>query len=237
MSFGWGGLVEGIIGGIHNRNDELSGREEQRKDRELQEQSMQHGISWRVKDAQEAGIHPLFALGANLPVSSPTIRSGSDTSWASGFGRAAQSVADREQVARDEERRQERHDAEIGVLNSEAKRNDAVAQQATASVMARAAQNANIHQDGEAIIYPKGQVNPPSAQVERFRSPMGELDAQKIYADAEEYERRYGDVAQEVFGLSNLISDLWKKVTNIDMKEIRRQSDKWGKEIQRRYGR
>lgn len=41
-------------------------------DRELQKQMAQEGIRWRVADAKAAGIHPLFALGAQLPSSSPT---------------------------------------------------------------------------------------------------------------------------------------------------------------------
>jgi len=33
-------------------------------DREFQMQAARHGIKWRVEDAKEAGVHPLFALGA-----------------------------------------------------------------------------------------------------------------------------------------------------------------------------
>lgn len=41
-------------------------------DRALQRQFATEGIRWRVADAKAAGLHPLFALGAQLPSSSPT---------------------------------------------------------------------------------------------------------------------------------------------------------------------
>lgn len=36
-----------------------------------QEEFAKNGISWRVADAQRAGIHPLYALGASIPSFSP----------------------------------------------------------------------------------------------------------------------------------------------------------------------
>lgn len=36
---------------------------------------MQKGIQWRVEDAKKAGIHPLYAMGANI--GSPTVTAGS----------------------------------------------------------------------------------------------------------------------------------------------------------------
>lgn len=42
------------------------------KDRQLQRNFAKKGIRWRVKDAQEAGIHPLYAMGASLPTYSPS---------------------------------------------------------------------------------------------------------------------------------------------------------------------
>jgi len=42
------------------------------KDRQLQRKFAKQGIQWRVRDAQKAGIHPLYAMGANLPTYSPS---------------------------------------------------------------------------------------------------------------------------------------------------------------------
>lgn len=38
----------------------------------LQREFAQMGIQWRVKDAQKAGIHPLYALGANTTPATPS---------------------------------------------------------------------------------------------------------------------------------------------------------------------
>lgn len=37
-----------------------------------QQKAMKHGIQWRVNDANAAGVHPLYALGAQLPMYSPS---------------------------------------------------------------------------------------------------------------------------------------------------------------------
>lgn len=39
-----------------------------------QEQFAKMGIRWRVEDAKAAGVHPLFALGANVPTFSPSFQ-------------------------------------------------------------------------------------------------------------------------------------------------------------------
>lgn len=38
----------------------------------LQKEFAQHGIRWRVADAKAAGLHPLYALGAQLPTYQPS---------------------------------------------------------------------------------------------------------------------------------------------------------------------
>lgn len=82
-------------------------------DREYQERFARSGIQWRVEDAKAAGIHPLYALGANtssysgspIQVGSPSVAA--DTSMASAvssfgqdIGRAVNST--RTQSQRDE---------------------------------------------------------------------------------------------------------------------------------------
>lgn len=50
------------------------------------------GIRYRVKDARLAGIHPLFALGANIPGGSPSFAVGSDRAAGSSFSRGLETV-------------------------------------------------------------------------------------------------------------------------------------------------
>lgn len=39
----------------------------------FQREFAQHGVRWRVEDAKQAGVHPLYALGAQLPSASPMV--------------------------------------------------------------------------------------------------------------------------------------------------------------------
>lgn len=65
------GGVAGLFGGGGNNNSYLS-YINAHQDREFQRAAMQDGIKWRVNDAKEAGIHPLYALGAPTFSPSPT---------------------------------------------------------------------------------------------------------------------------------------------------------------------
>lgn len=82
-------------------------------DRELQERFARSGIQWRVEDAKAAGIHPLYALGANTssyspsPISVGTAPVAADTGLGSAVAAAGQDIgramnATRSQSGRDE---------------------------------------------------------------------------------------------------------------------------------------
>lgn len=73
-------------------------------DRRLQYDFAQQGIQWRVADAKKAGVHPLYALGANIPTYSPVARAGGD-SFAESLGLAGQKIGDAIGQRADEERR------------------------------------------------------------------------------------------------------------------------------------
>lgn len=63
----------------NQRNEAIEEQEQlTREQMQLQREAAQHGISWRVRDAIQSGIHPLFALGAQGPSISPVISGGID---------------------------------------------------------------------------------------------------------------------------------------------------------------
>lgn len=87
-----------IIGGLINRdsvnktNDQnyRMAQEEAAKQREF----AQSGISWKVEDAKRAGIHPLYALGANTVNYAPaTVGAVADTSLGNAVAGAGQSLS------------------------------------------------------------------------------------------------------------------------------------------------
>jgi hypothetical protein len=61
-----GGL--GLVGGLLGAK---SARDQQSANTAAQREFAQHGIRWKVQDAKKAGIHPLYALGAQTHQFSP----------------------------------------------------------------------------------------------------------------------------------------------------------------------
>lgn len=61
-----GSIAGGLISNLFNRR-------QQNQAENFQRELAQHGVSWRVQDAKNAGIHPLFALGAQIPQVNPMV--------------------------------------------------------------------------------------------------------------------------------------------------------------------
>ena len=78
-----------LAGGILGQKNQ---RKMQEKEIEAQREFAQHGIRWRVADAEAAGIHPLYAVNANTPTYTPTrVGTGGDP-LARGIRQAGQAV-------------------------------------------------------------------------------------------------------------------------------------------------
>lgn len=96
----WGSIISAgssILGGLMDRGSGENSKDAQIQnaalDRQLQEQFAKEGIRWRVADAKAAGIHPLYALGAQLPSFSPTtFIPGDSSSMGDALARAGQDI-------------------------------------------------------------------------------------------------------------------------------------------------
>lgn len=123
----WGEIISAganILGGILGRN-------QQQKQADLQKEFAKSGIQWRVKDAQKAGIHPIYALGAQTHSYSP--QSVGDP-LAQGIANAGQNIGRAVHAGSSHNQRMEqlqlgmlekqmaKTDAEIALLNSQAAR-------------------------------------------------------------------------------------------------------------------
>lgn len=64
-------LIGSMMGRSSAESAENAAMERQQRSEEMQREFAQQGIRWRVADAQAAGIHPLFALGAQIPGFNP----------------------------------------------------------------------------------------------------------------------------------------------------------------------
>lgn len=122
-----------LIGAGGNLAGALLGSSDAAKNRALQKQFAQYGIRWRVEDAKAAGLHPLYALGAQIPSYSP-VHSEAPAQLAEmgqNIGRAVQAT----QTARERERSQ----LELELLKSQV---DESKERIAASMAARNAQAA-----------------------------------------------------------------------------------------------
>ena len=178
-----------IIGGLIGRDDAAKDRSfagsQANIDRDLQREFAQHGVQWRAQDAERAGIHPVYAMGASLPSATPvSVSPGSRR----GMGRAVASAGRHAAAAlgAGEMRTQSRetHAANLRVSIAQAKAleaqaaRDHVAAAAAASVGMRGAQRQGVTGDANTLIGPAMGVYQPNPG-----SP------------ARDWEDRYGDAA------------------------------------------
>jgi len=83
-------MIGDILGGVGSLVGAFSNAAQGRENIRLQKQFAQHGIQWKVADAKAAGVHPLYALGAQTHSFAP-VHTGVGESLASAgqsFGRA-----------------------------------------------------------------------------------------------------------------------------------------------------
>lgn len=76
-----------LLGGILGNNAE---EENAKRNIRMQKEFAQQGIRWKVEDAKAAGVHPLYALGANTHSFAPVSVGGS--SLAQGLSAAGQDI-------------------------------------------------------------------------------------------------------------------------------------------------
>lgn len=86
------GAGASLLGGLMGRS---SAEKQAKQNIKLQKEFAQTGIQWKVKDAEKAGVHPLYALGAQThsfsPVSVGDPLPGAIADMGQGIGRAVES--------------------------------------------------------------------------------------------------------------------------------------------------
>lgn len=68
------GAGSSLFGGMLGKKD---AKQQRQQEYQAQKEFAQHGVRWRVEDAKAAGLHPLYALGAQTPTYSPSFQTGS----------------------------------------------------------------------------------------------------------------------------------------------------------------
>lgn len=97
---------------------------------DAQREFAQHGIQWRVKDAQEAGLHPLSVLGSSGAAFAPTVAIGSSggvpSAGRGGFAAMGQNLSRAAKAGMDEHQRRMMELQELA-LQSQIYQNDSAA--------------------------------------------------------------------------------------------------------------
>lgn len=190
----------------------------------LQKKFAQEGIRWRVKDAKEAGIHPIYALGAQTPSYTPVSQSFTpESGLATGLAAAGQNIgravnATRTQPERIEARQFTRLQLEGLQLDNEIKR-------ATfASAVQRLQQNQN------PPVPTFGAFDVPEKKKAEERQPLM-LDGNRVLTDrgtspGNAWEDQLGDDVFSPGFLPNLIGMIKQNTKGMSFIDILRAIDR-----------
>lgn len=84
-------MLSAIIGAAGSIAGGLLGSQDKRRDRQMQEKFAKNAIQWKAADALKAGIHPLYAMGAQTHSFAPVSAGGTDLG--SGIAAAGQDLS------------------------------------------------------------------------------------------------------------------------------------------------
>nr|DAV46551.1 MAG TPA: minor capsid protein [Microviridae sp.] len=158
------------------------------KSRKLQKEAMQNGIQWRVADAQKAGVHPLYALGAPTFSPSPVVTGAGDalSSMGQNVGRALNAGSSRDtQLSAFDVQVQDLTLKKFGLEN-----------ELLASQIARMNQETLSKPAIPAVTMPSGA----------GRLIPGQSSTAQVVQD------QYGDVVENVYGMWRLLNDAAKNI-------------------------
>lgn len=197
-----------LIGGFLDRDTANKNRDQEmrlaQQNMALQRQFAQEGIRWKVDDAKAAGIHPLYALGANTTSFSPvSISGGSSSNWSDTLGSMGQDISRAMQATRTGPERVDAFTRTAQALDLEGKKLDNDIKRASlASAVAKVRQS----QVGPSFpeLVPRAQ---EFEDIPKLRGDLGEIETNQRVVNAEDIEKRYGDIAQEAWGLYTAGSD------------------------------
>lgn len=124
------GIVSGAFSALGGLAQARSQRKAQQREYEHQKEFAQNGIRWRVEDAKAAGIHPLYAIGANTPTYSPQAAVGTDyglSSAGQNISRAIEAGQTRAERAHAQEVQDAISGAQVGLLQAQTRYYDSQA--------------------------------------------------------------------------------------------------------------
>lgn len=182
---------------------------------------MDQTIQRRVADAKQAGIHPLYALGASPGASPGPVIAGqheSGSGLGDGISAAGNAIATgiqnrhAQKLAELQLQEQQKNNAAARFRDRASAMRDLSAAMAAASATKTAQVNANHHRADPNDI-PKPQIHDPGYKGS-VKTPAGQFHQRNQRTPAGEVAERYGGVAEELFGLWYLTQDVGSLLGN-----------------------
>lgn len=219
-----------FIGGQMNAKAQKETNEaiiaDKQKDRQLQHDFANYGIQWKVSDAKNAGISPLYALGANTVSYAPSPLGITAPSPGAGIAAAGQDISRAMQATASQATRNDAYTKTVQALSVQKM---GLENEILASSLAR--QRAQVGPamplpgnkaliDGQpatllqtpmgAVVKPDDIKQKPDVVPETARLPLAGLRVRTNphFADAEVLENRYGEWAGDTLGLLNIGADV-----------------------------
>lgn len=187
-----GGIAGSVLGG-------LFGNSQADKQADLQKEFAKNGVRWKVEDAKAAGIHPLYALGAQTTAYSPISVGTPD------FATAGQNLGTAIHAATTKQEKVDGYTktAQQLTLQNMGLQNDLLASQIAA-----------FKAPGRGPGLPGGQQLIPgqgSTQVMRAGGEGGlTIEVDPRNTPAQKVEDQYGEVAGDSAGVLNVVNDMMK---------------------------
>lgn len=194
------GAIGSIAGGfLGNKAQEKANRQNLKWAKD----QAQNRIKWTVQDAKRSGIHPLAALGANVPTTSPGIVGA--TSFGDGVAAGAAQLGN----AFNKSEAQELENLQKDLIRSQIRQSDSVTSVnvARSRSILGAMRSGATNVDGVKATLPAKDFT--SAMVMGHR-----VDPAFTMSDAQVLEDRYGEAISIPAGVAIAASDLWKGYRN-----------------------
>lgn len=206
-------VAQALLGGVGKIADYFLDKQAANKQYKHQKEFAQQGIKWKVEDAERAGIHPLYALGAQTTSYSPVSTGGSD------FGSMGQNIGRAIDATRSNPEKAEALALTASQVQLEGLRLDNDLKRAQlASAVALARQGAN---PGLPDASTRVSGIPGSGDYDRVMLPQqtpwlraGQsrpYPVDKRWSDAQSYEDRYGEMSDYIMGPAIFAADLLKQ--------------------------
>lgn len=184
-----GGIAGSLLGG-------LFGKKQADDQAELQREFAQNGIRWKVEDAKKAGIHPLYALGAQTTAYSPISVGSPD------FATGGQNLGSAIQAMTTPKEKMDGFAKTVQGLTLEKMGLENEVLRSQLRMVNQPARGPGMP-GGASLIDGQGN-SAPSVNIGGFKFKVGSETA------AQDAENQYGEIGGEIAGASKLFTDIRK---------------------------